>query len=469
MSGQGFGEQLASARRDAGLSVQQVSDALRIRNDIVRAIEMEDFSSMPAKAFARNQVSAYARYLGLDSGAIVRDFLDAYNDFERDAVSNISMVTNMQQPSGDRAYVEARRAQREQRDSGSNHRSSRNARKQREEELQRRRQRQREEESRYTEDNRRQRGSQRSGKVVNAGEGYDDYYSEGPGSSSGRGSASGSGRKRSGGSGSGQRSRSDGSGQKRRSGSASGQRSGNGHRKSGGGQGGGSNRSGSSRNGQRKRSGSGGGNQVNLGKSSNRRQREISQHTGSRVLNDGSESRFDSINGTTIAILVVVLVAALAIIFSVSRCSSSQSDTPDLSGSDGSSTVEVTGGSEEVESELTDEEIAAMTASPGTESDSSSDSASTASGDTFTVTVTLDEGSTAWIQIEVDDTTEVAESAEGPQEWEFEAASYAYVQTGYPSTTSVEVNGEAVELDVSSSGVGTLTITLGDDGTLTTE
>ena len=110
----GFGEQLASARRNAGLSIQQVSDALRIRNDIVRAIEMQDFTNMPAKAFSRNQVSAYARYLGLDSNAVTRAFLAAYSDFEHEAALHASTVTNVQLTSNNRAYLEARKAKRAQ-------------------------------------------------------------------------------------------------------------------------------------------------------------------------------------------------------------------------------------------------------------------------------------------------------------------------------------------------------------------
>jgi len=110
MAGYRFGEELANARRQNGLSVQQVSDALRIRPDIIRAIEMEDFARMPAKGFARNQVSAYARYLGLDSVDFTDRFLASYNDFERSAAS-LDYVVDYQQPSNDRAYATARKAQ----------------------------------------------------------------------------------------------------------------------------------------------------------------------------------------------------------------------------------------------------------------------------------------------------------------------------------------------------------------------
>lgn len=82
MSGYGFGESLSRAREEIGLSVAQVSTALRIRPDVIRALESEDFANMPAKGFARNQISAYARFLGLDSIEITSSFLTGFNRFE---------------------------------------------------------------------------------------------------------------------------------------------------------------------------------------------------------------------------------------------------------------------------------------------------------------------------------------------------------------------------------------------------
>ena len=109
MAGYGFGDELATIRRQNGLSVHEVSDALRIRPDIIRAIESENFSRMPAKGFARNQVSAYARYLGLDPAEYTQRFIQAYNEFER-AAASVDYVTDYQQPSNDRAYATARKA-----------------------------------------------------------------------------------------------------------------------------------------------------------------------------------------------------------------------------------------------------------------------------------------------------------------------------------------------------------------------
>ncbi|MGI6221854.1 MAG: RodZ domain-containing protein [Coriobacteriales bacterium] len=120
MAGYGFGEELATIRRRNGLSVQEVSEALRIRPDIIRAIESENFSRMPAKGFARNQVSAYARYLALDPAEYTQRFIQAYNDFER-AAANVDYVTDYQQPANDRAYATARKAARANEQSARQH------------------------------------------------------------------------------------------------------------------------------------------------------------------------------------------------------------------------------------------------------------------------------------------------------------------------------------------------------------
>jgi cytoskeletal protein RodZ len=55
---------------------------LRISPVILEALELGDFRHMPLKGHARNMVSSYARYLGLDSGELTRQFLAEYRDFE---------------------------------------------------------------------------------------------------------------------------------------------------------------------------------------------------------------------------------------------------------------------------------------------------------------------------------------------------------------------------------------------------
>ena len=77
-----FGAILAEARNKRGLSLEQVSESLRIRPAILASLEREDYFNMPLKGHSRNMVSAYSRYLGLDSAAVTELFLQNYRDFE---------------------------------------------------------------------------------------------------------------------------------------------------------------------------------------------------------------------------------------------------------------------------------------------------------------------------------------------------------------------------------------------------
>ena len=71
-----FGRILAEARERKGMDINYVSQKLRIRADILRAIEQNDFSRMPARGYTRNMVNAYARLLGLNATSVTRQYLD---------------------------------------------------------------------------------------------------------------------------------------------------------------------------------------------------------------------------------------------------------------------------------------------------------------------------------------------------------------------------------------------------------
>lgn len=84
-----FGTILQDERERKGLDVSSVARRLRIRPDILQAIEDSDFSRMPPRGYARNMVNAYARYLGLNPTEITRMYLDeAYADQVKKARTN---------------------------------------------------------------------------------------------------------------------------------------------------------------------------------------------------------------------------------------------------------------------------------------------------------------------------------------------------------------------------------------------
>ena len=70
------GKVLREARERRGYDLNTVARRLRIRPDILRAIEMGDFAAMPPRGYARNMVNAYAKLLGLNPTEIVNMYLD---------------------------------------------------------------------------------------------------------------------------------------------------------------------------------------------------------------------------------------------------------------------------------------------------------------------------------------------------------------------------------------------------------
>ena len=71
-----FGTILRESRESKRLDLTMVARRLRIRPDILEAIEDADFSRMPPRGYTRNMVNAYAHFLGLNATEITRMYLD---------------------------------------------------------------------------------------------------------------------------------------------------------------------------------------------------------------------------------------------------------------------------------------------------------------------------------------------------------------------------------------------------------
>jgi cytoskeletal protein RodZ len=69
-----IGESLAAARRQAGLSVTQVSQRTRIRETIIRGIERDDFSACGGDFYARGHIRAIAKAAGADPEPLVAEY-----------------------------------------------------------------------------------------------------------------------------------------------------------------------------------------------------------------------------------------------------------------------------------------------------------------------------------------------------------------------------------------------------------
>ena len=73
----GPGARLQAAREAAGLSLEQVSQQLKLAPRQVRALEEEDFAQLPGRTFARGFVRNYARLLNLDGDDLLALLPDA--------------------------------------------------------------------------------------------------------------------------------------------------------------------------------------------------------------------------------------------------------------------------------------------------------------------------------------------------------------------------------------------------------
>jgi cytoskeletal protein RodZ len=73
-----IGDTLAEARRQAGLTVAQVSDRTRIRETIIRGIEQNDFSACGGDFYARGHIRSVASVVGADPVPLIREYDEAH-------------------------------------------------------------------------------------------------------------------------------------------------------------------------------------------------------------------------------------------------------------------------------------------------------------------------------------------------------------------------------------------------------
>lgn len=68
------GEALKAAREAAKSSVEDVSRATRIRGELIRRIEADDFAACGGAVYARGHIRAVATHLGIDPAPLVAEF-----------------------------------------------------------------------------------------------------------------------------------------------------------------------------------------------------------------------------------------------------------------------------------------------------------------------------------------------------------------------------------------------------------
>jgi cytoskeletal protein RodZ len=69
-----IGDSLAEARRQAGLTIAEVSQQTRIRESIIRGIEQGDFSACGGDFYARGHIRSIASVVGIDPVPLIREY-----------------------------------------------------------------------------------------------------------------------------------------------------------------------------------------------------------------------------------------------------------------------------------------------------------------------------------------------------------------------------------------------------------
>jgi hypothetical protein len=79
-----IGNSLREARERQGLGYPEIELATKIRAKYIRALEEEDFTSVPGDAYIRGFLRSYAEYLGLDGDVYVDEYASRFITSWRD-------------------------------------------------------------------------------------------------------------------------------------------------------------------------------------------------------------------------------------------------------------------------------------------------------------------------------------------------------------------------------------------------
>ena len=78
-----IGATLRDARRRYGMEVREVEERTKIRAKYIRALENEDWETLPAPAYVRGFLRTYAQMLGLDGEMLVDEYRRRYGARQR--------------------------------------------------------------------------------------------------------------------------------------------------------------------------------------------------------------------------------------------------------------------------------------------------------------------------------------------------------------------------------------------------
>ena len=77
-----IGAILASSRRNKNISLQELSDSLRIPKMYLKYLENSDFANLPGIAYVPGYIRSYCKATGIDSGALVAAYIASVEEDE---------------------------------------------------------------------------------------------------------------------------------------------------------------------------------------------------------------------------------------------------------------------------------------------------------------------------------------------------------------------------------------------------
>jgi cytoskeletal protein RodZ len=83
-----FGESLKKERELRGIRLEEISKQTKVHTRFLEAIEQDDLSALPAKAFAKGFLRSYARTVGLDEDQVIMNFEYCHRSMQPEEYSN---------------------------------------------------------------------------------------------------------------------------------------------------------------------------------------------------------------------------------------------------------------------------------------------------------------------------------------------------------------------------------------------
>lgn len=79
------GSLLRRLRESCGASIDDVAEITKINKRYLKAIEENDFASLPAAVYVRGFILEYAKIMGLDGAQVAKSYMDIYKRYRTDS------------------------------------------------------------------------------------------------------------------------------------------------------------------------------------------------------------------------------------------------------------------------------------------------------------------------------------------------------------------------------------------------